>query len=417
MEGANIYTILISFIGGLASFLSPCVLPLVPGYISLISGVSVDHLKGSEGSPAQARRAVIINSLAFNAGLSLVFMTLGVLAGAVGRAILNDWRLRVVGGVVIIAFGLQLMGILKISALYRDTRKFSDDKPRGPFGALTLGMAFAAGWTPCIGPILGGIMGLAASSGGWQSGLVLSSFYALGLAVPFLATAVGINQFLGFYARFRRHLHKVEVASGVMLIVIGLMVATNTVTQIANLTGDMPTLEKWVSSLTTRTDGATAPASSAPAESYAAAPDVEFRTLDGKPYRLEELRGRVVLLNFWATWCAPCRAEIPAFNAMQRDYESRGLTIVGVSSHDTPADIRGFQEDNRQDYTVVTSGEEAPDKFGTGPGRPVTFIIDREGRIRRTIFGGADHAAFEAAVKPVLDEAAPTTAAAARGDD
>ncbi|HEX8852765.1 MAG TPA: cytochrome c biogenesis protein/redoxin [Pyrinomonadaceae bacterium] len=394
---------MISFVGGLASFLSPCVLPLVPGYISLISGVSADHLKGETGSRGAARRAVVINSLAFNAGLSLVFMTLGVLAGAVGRAILNDWRLRVVGGVVIIAFGLQLMGILKISALYRDTRKFSDESPRGPLGALTLGMAFAAGWTPCIGPILGGIMGLAASSGGWQSGLVLSAVYALGLAVPFLLTAIGINRFLSFYARFRRHLHKVEVVSGVMLIVIGLMVATNTVTRIANLTGNMPTLEKWVSTLTTRTD--TADGTSQPAATYTAAPDVEFQTLDGKPLRLSELRGRVVLLNFWATWCAPCRAEIPTFNEMQREYESRGLTIVGVTSHDTPDDVRGFQEDNRQDYTVVTSGEDAPDKFGTGPGRPVTFIIDREGRVRKPIFGSTDRAGFEAAVKPVLEEA------------
>ncbi|HEV2704841.1 MAG TPA: cytochrome c biogenesis protein/redoxin [Pyrinomonadaceae bacterium] len=414
MEGANVYTILISFVGGLASFLSPCVLPLVPGYISLISGVSADHLKGETGSRIAARRAVVINSLAFNAGLSLVFMTLGVLAGAVGRAILNDWRLRVVGGVVIIAFGLQLMGVLKISALYRDTRKFSDESPRGAWGALTLGMAFAAGWTPCIGPILGGIMGLAASSGGWQSGLVLSAAYALGLAVPFLLTAVGINRFLSFYARFRRHLHKVEVASGVMLIIIGLMVATNTVTRIANLTGNMPTLEKWVSGLTTRTD--TAANTSKASANYTPAPDVEFQTLDGKPLRLSELRGRVVLLNFWATWCAPCRAEIPTFNEMQREYEAKGLTIVGVTSHDTPEDVRGFQQDNPQDYTVVTSGEEAADKFGTGPGRPVTFIIDREGRVRQPIFGSTDRAGFEAAVKPVLEEA-QTQSASAGSDD
>ena len=138
------------------------------------------------------------------------------------------------GGVVIIAFGLQLIGILKIRALYRDTRKFSDEKPRGALGSLTLGMAFAAGWTPCIGPILGGIIGLAATSGGWRSGLVLSGFYSAGLAVPFLLTGLGINRFLGFYAGFRRHLHKVEVVSGVMLIVIGLLVMSNSVTVLSN---------------------------------------------------------------------------------------------------------------------------------------------------------------------------------------
>ena len=124
-----------------------------------------------------------------------------------------------------------------------------------------------------------------------------------------------------------------------------------------------------------------------------------------------------MLLNFWATWCAPCRAEIPAFNAMQREYAARGLTIVGVTSHDTAEDIKGFQKDNRQDYTVLMSGEEAPDKYGTGPGRPVTFIIDREGRIRQTIFGGSDRAGFESALKPVLEEAQGTTATAAKSDD
>ncbi len=417
MEGANIYTILISFVGGLFSFLSPCVLPLVPGYISLISGVSIDHLKGEGGSQAAARRAVVLNSLAFNAGLSLVFMTLGVLAGAVGRAILNDWRLRVLGGGVIIGFGLQLMGVLKIGALYRDTRKFSDEKPRGALGSLMLGMAFAAGWTPCIGPILGGIMGLAATSGGWQSGLILSTFYTLGLAVPFLITALGINQFLGFYARFRRHLHKVEVVSGVLLIAIGLMIASNSLTWIANRAGNMPTLEKWVSSLTKRPDEGTAvPASNTNAATFAAAPEAAFQTLEGKSFSLTELRGRVVVLNFWATWCAPCRAEIPEFNAMQREYEAKGLTIVGVSSHDAADAVKDFQKDNPQHYTVLTSGEDAPDKFGTGPGRPVTFIIDREGRIRKTIFGSTDRAGFEAAIKPVLDEA-PGVPTAAKSDD
>ncbi|MCA1632042.1 MAG: cytochrome c biogenesis protein CcdA, partial [Acidobacteria bacterium] len=207
MEGANI-TILIAFAAGLASFLSPCVLPLVPGYISLISGVSVEHLKGEGGSRA-ARRAVIFNSLAFNAGLSMIFISLGAAAGLVGAAILSNPWVRIVGGLVIIAFGLQLIGVLKIGALYRDTRKLSNEKPRGILGAFALGLAFAAGWTPCIGPILGGIIGLAATSGGWKSGLVLSSFYAAGLALPFLLTGLLLNQFLGFYTWFRRHLHKV----------------------------------------------------------------------------------------------------------------------------------------------------------------------------------------------------------------
>src|SRR5688572_7751827 len=143
MENVTFLTIGISFLAGILSFLSPCVLPLVPGYISLISGVSVDSLK--EG--VNSRRAVIMNSLAFNVGLSIIFVALGTTAGLVGAAILSNPWVRIIGGVVIIAFGLQLIGLLKIKALYRDTRMFSNDEPRGLLGSLTLGFAFAAGWT------------------------------------------------------------------------------------------------------------------------------------------------------------------------------------------------------------------------------------------------------------------------------
>src|SRR6187455_3187325 len=244
MEGINLLNITISFAAGILSFLSPCVLPLVPGYISLMSGVSIDNLK--EG--VSSRRAVIINSLAFNAGLSVIFLVLGTTAGLVGAAITSNPWVRVIGGLVIIAFGLQLIGLLKISALYKDTRFFSDDKPRGVFGSAALGMAFAAGWTPCIGPILGGIIGLAATSGGWRSGLVLSAFYSAGLAVPFLITGIGINQFLSFYKGFRKHLHKVEVVSGVVLIVVGLLVMSgqSTVLATSKFMSLIPNLEGWL---------------------------------------------------------------------------------------------------------------------------------------------------------------------------
>jgi cytochrome c-type biogenesis protein len=423
MEGANITTILIAFVGGLASFLSPCVLPLVPGYISLISGVSIDHLKGEGDAKSNARRAVIFNSLAFNAGLSLIFLSLGAAAGLLGAAITTNRWVGIIGGLVIIVFGLHLMGVLKIGAFYRDTRKFSDDKPRGPVGSFVLGIAFAAGWTPCIGPILGGIIGLAASSGGWKSGLLLSAFYAAGLAVPFLLTGLAINQFLGFYARFRRHLHKVEVFSGAMLIVIGLMVATGTVTRISSLAANLPNPEAWVSGLNAdktalpakpgATEGAAGGNSSAEAD-LPPLPDVEFQTLDGKPLRLSDLRGKVVLLNFWATWCGPCRGEIPQFNEMLRAHGEQGFTVVGVTSHDTPEQVRAFQKDIKQEYTVVLGAGDTPERFQNGPGLPVTYVIDRAGHVRKKLFGPRDRAGFEALVKPLLDEA--TTAAALKNE-
>ncbi|MCA1817795.1 MAG: redoxin domain-containing protein [Acidobacteria bacterium] len=408
MEGANI-TVLIAFLAGLASFLSPCVLPLVPGYISLISGVSVENLKG-EGGARSARRAVIFNSLAFNAGLSMIFILLGAAAGLVGAAVISNPWVRWIGGAVIFLFGLQLVGVLKIGALYRDTRKFSDDKPRGLFGSFALGLAFAAGWTPCIGPILGGIIGLAATSGGWKSGLLLSVFYAAGLAVPFLLTGLLLNQFLGFYTWFRRHLHKVEVASGVLLIAIGLLIATNNVTRMANLASRIIPVnaESWLDQRVKQRQGdaTNAPGAGAATANTAnakPAPEIDLKTLDGQSYSLASLRGRVVLLNFWATWCVPCRQEIPDLSAMQRDLAARGLTVVGVSAEDTADGVRDFQRALRQDYTVVLGTSAAKAQYGV-VGLPKTILIDRAGRIRKEITGEHTRAQFEADVLPLLDE-------------
>ena len=403
----SLVNILIAFAGGLLSFLSPCVLPLVPGYISLMSGVSIDHLKaeGASGS----RRAVIANSLAFNAGLSVIFLTLGGAAGLLGAAIINNVWVRVIGGLVIIVFGLHLIGLLKIKYLYKDTRQFSNEKPRGMLGSLTLGIAFAAGWTPCIGPILGGIIGLAATSGGWKGGLLLSAFYSAGLSVPFLVTGLGINQFLSFYSKFRRHLHKVEVVSGVVLILIGVLVMSNRVTLLASsrLAGWLP---DWESRLKLKgSDQQTK--TTTPGQKFPLAPDVQFTKLDGSALRLSDLHGRVVLLNFWATWCVPCRSEMPEFNQMQHDFEARGLSIVGasISPLDTPDVISSFQRDVKQNYTVVRGPEEIGNQFSNGPGLPVTHILDREGRIRQTFFGPQSREVFESVIKPLLDEG-PATA-------
>ncbi len=400
----SIFNIVIAFAGGLLSFLSPCVLPLVPGYISLMSGVSVDHLKSDGGG--NSRRAVIANSLAFNAGLSVIFLALGGTAGLVGATIINNVWVRVIGGLVIIIFGLHLIGLLKIKYLYKDTRQFSSEKPRGMLGSLTLGIAFAAGWTPCIGPILGGIIGLAATSGGWKGGLLLSAFYSAGLAVPFLVTGLGINQFLGFYSKFRQHLHKVEVVSGVILILIGVLVMSNRVALLSSswLAKVMPNLEgvvaKWFPT--------NPPPIIETKQVYDVAPDVQFTKLDGSPLRLTDLRGRVVLLNFWATWCIPCRSEIPSLNAMQKDLDSRGLSVIGVSYDDTADLVQQFQKDIRQDYQVVLGGRDVGSQLPASP-LPTTYLIDRQGRIRAKLIGERTREAFEASIKPLLDET-PATA-------
>lgn len=215
---------LAAFVAGLLSFLSPCVLPLVPGYVSLISGTSVETLVAED---RKLLRSVMLNSVLFILGFSLVFIMLGAGATAMGQVVGRFRRdLTFVAGIVIIVFGLHLTGLLKIKALYADKRLHEVKGGSSPLGAFVVGFAFAFGWTPCIGPILAGILTLAAAEETVTKGMGLLAVYSAGLAVPFLLTSLGIDRFLAFYGRFRRHLHTVEVASGVLLIAIGALVLT-----------------------------------------------------------------------------------------------------------------------------------------------------------------------------------------------
>jgi cytochrome c-type biogenesis protein len=208
-----------AFVAGLISFLSPCVLPLVPGYVSLISGVGVEELKSREG---QLFRKVMLNSGAFIIGFSIVFITLGALSTEVGQVLAQYKSLLArVAGAVIILFGLHLSGIFQIKALLADTRLHSLKGSSSAWGAFVIGFAFAFGWTPCVGPILAVVLGFAAAQNTVIKGILLLAIYSSGLAVPFLLTSLGIERFLKFYNRFKFHMHAVEVASGVLLIFLG----------------------------------------------------------------------------------------------------------------------------------------------------------------------------------------------------
>lgn len=216
---------LAAFLAGIVSFLSPCVLPLVPGYVSLISGTTVDGLQERDRSMFGR---VMLSSVMFVMGFSIVFVLLGAVATTLGQVTRQYYRLlSQVAGVVIIIFGLHLTGIWKIKALYSDKRMHSVKGGSTPWGAFVVGFAFAFGWTPCIGPILATILAFAAAEETVAKGTLLLAIYSLGLAVPFLLTSIGIDRFLKFYARFRRHLHAIEVVSGVLLIAVGLLIVSH----------------------------------------------------------------------------------------------------------------------------------------------------------------------------------------------
>jgi cytochrome c-type biogenesis protein len=224
-----------AFLAGIISFLSPCVLPLVPGYISLISGASVETLQEAD---RKLLRSVMINSLTFILGFSVVFISLGAVATGFGQLTHRYHReLSIIAGIVVFIFGLHLTGLFKINALYSDKRLHGVKGGAGPIGAFVIGFAFAFGWTPCIGPILAAVLYLAGAQETVWKGILLLAVYSLGLAVPFRLTSLGVNKFLAFYGKFRRHLHTVEVISGVFLIIFGLLIATGNFTRLSSYLG------------------------------------------------------------------------------------------------------------------------------------------------------------------------------------
>jgi cytochrome c-type biogenesis protein len=219
-----------AFLAGLVSFISPCVLPLVPSYLSFLTGTSLEDLKTE--SSAKARVRVLLHALAFIAGFTVIFMAIGLSASAVGGIFLNNKRLvEIVGGLVIVVLGLQMMGVLRIPALMMDKRIHLGPRKQSFWVSFLVGLGFAAGWSPCIGPILSGIILLAASEKIPQATFLLFC-YSMGLAIPFLVTAAAITQSLGALDRIKRFLPAIEATSGAVLVLTGIVVATDQFTRV-----------------------------------------------------------------------------------------------------------------------------------------------------------------------------------------
>ena len=226
MSGGASLGIVVAFSAGLFSFLSPCVLPLFPSYLSFITGMSVADL--STDLTAAARRRVLVHALTFVLGFSLVFVALGASFSAVGQALFQyrDW-IRRIGGALIVLFGLYIAGLLNIGLFARTQQWQIREKPAGFVGSFLVGVTFAIGWTPCVGPILGAILSLAGTADTVQRGVGLLIAYSAGLGVPFLLSAVALGAFLKFFKRYRPFIPMVERGAGVLLVAVGVLVATN----------------------------------------------------------------------------------------------------------------------------------------------------------------------------------------------
>jgi len=234
MNSISQISLFAAFSAGLLSFVSPCVLPLVPSYISYISGLSIEQLSKAE-ERSRFRKEIIVNSLLFIGGFSAVFISFGASASLVGQLLITyqDF-VRKLGGVLIIIFGLYLLGVLKLKFLSAEKRFHFKSRPAGYAGSVLVGVAFAAGWTPCVGPVLGTILLYASTTESLLNGVALLTAYSLGLGLPLFATALGVDRFLAYFKQVRAYLWGVSAVCGVLLVAVGVLIYANSLTIITS---------------------------------------------------------------------------------------------------------------------------------------------------------------------------------------
>lgn len=233
-QSINQISLIAAFSAGLLSFVSPCVLPLVPSYISYITGLSVEQLTDAS-ERSKFKKAIIVNALIFIAGFSAVFIAFGASASFIGQMLITyQDHIRRIGGLLIVIFGLYLLGILNINFLKMEHRFQFRNRPVGYLGSFLIGVAFAAGWTPCVGPVLGTILLYASTTDSLWNGVMLLTSYSLGLGLPLFLTALGVDRFLAYFKQARAYLWGVSTVSGVLLVVVGVMIYANSLTMITS---------------------------------------------------------------------------------------------------------------------------------------------------------------------------------------
>ena len=444
---------LVAVAAGILSFSSPCCLPLVPGYLSYMSALPVSELGERE-----ARRVTLKASLLFVAGFSTVFTAFGVGATLLGNVFLRnqDGIVRVFG-VFIVVLGLATIGVLKVPFLMRERRVDMARVPKGAAWAFPMGMAFAAGWAPCIGPVLATILATAAVSGTVAWGAILLVLYSLGLGIPFVLLALGFSRAQRSLEWLRRNGRAVEITGGLLLVAVGTLfvsgrwerlfrplqrwaadpdplllvlplavvaalfvpVVMRSRQEVAAVPaalasgpgapepGVPPTIATlrrtrralWISVavaapmallilvLATRPDASTRSVRSPLLGKMA--PAAASVTVDGAPASLADLRGRWVVVNFFATWCVPCRLEHPDLIRFNDRHAAGGdATVLGIVYDDSASAVRDFRDKEGGGWALLTDpkGRVALD-FGVS-GVPESFIVDPQGRVASKILGG-----------------------------
>jgi cytochrome c-type biogenesis protein len=407
-------SVLIAFGAGLLSFLSPCVLPLIPSYFCVIGGAS---LSASSEKAEGFKPRLVAGTVSFILGFSVVFVAMSVIFAATFSLMggISRW-INVISGAVVIVLGLNIIFDF-LSFLNYEKRLHFAKQPRGIAGAFAAGAAFGAGWTPCVGPVLAGILLLAAQSGGIPLAVLYLICYSAGLGLPFLLASIFFGAFVKTSVKLRPHLPLIRRISGALLVVIGALMVTGRYQALNAMAAKWQNslLEKKAAAETVNNsliqpvaakDDSSAgkearaiPPGVAAAFSAAGLPlaregldpvDFTLPLLEGGNQTLSALKGQVVFLNFWATWCGPCRMEMPSMEAVYRRLKDQGFTILAVNLGEKAAQVSGFMKDNKLTFPV------ALDESGRTGGQygaqaiPTTYILDRRGLIISRMVGALD---------------------------
>lgn len=376
----------IALLAGFLSFASPCVLPIVPGYLTFITGLSFEQLTERRGSSRLAVSA-LLKSAPFVCGFSLVFIGLGASASAVsGLLRANLGILQSIAGLGIMVLGLHLAGLLPIPALLRERRFQHAGTEPGMIRAFVAGVFFAFGWTPCVGPILAGILTISATTETLGQGVLLLAVYSLGLGIPFMLSAAFLNGFLSVFQRMKGHLRQVEVGAGLLLVGVGLLVFTDKLAWVSarlSFLNPEALLVRESAGLDAPVGSAAAPGATPGYGDY----DFTLTSIDGDRVRLSDYAGKVVLVNFWATWCAPCIIETPALVRLYHKYKRHGFSVIGVALQSEDDGVRDFVRRFDIPYAVA---RDTSDEIGLRYqvfALPSSFLFAGDGSVQRAFTG------------------------------
>lgn len=237
MTGTENISVLVAFTAGLISFLSPCILPMIPSYLAFITGISLEELS-QDKNLKKVRKSVIANSLFFILGFSILFIAMGASATFIGKFLAKNIRwFEIIGGSLVVILGLHFAGLFKLKFLEREKKIHLEKKPLGYVGTVLVGMAFGAGWTPCVGPILGSILTMAAATQNVAKGVILLVSYSIGLGIPFLLTGLLIHKFFEYFKTIRKYFRVITLVGGILLVIIGLLLITGYFTTISSFLG------------------------------------------------------------------------------------------------------------------------------------------------------------------------------------